>query len=424
MVIWAYFLAGILAFPLVIMIIFIRALSQPAYRHRLHERLGWFSAEKTSSILIHGASVGEIRTLKPFIESLLEQHPEIPLTLTSFTPTGSEQVKNLFHNRVQHSFLPLDILPCVWLFISRLKPKALVLMETEIWPCLIYICHKKGIPVFLINGRISPRSYPKYQKISRLIAPTLQKVEKVLGQSKEDTARFVSLGLPEERATTSGNIKYDLRLPESLIQQSKSIALQLEKRPAWVVGSTHEDEEKLILDAFDHVRKVFPETLLVIVPRHPERFSAVENRVIEQGCAIEKRSSGRIPTSKHQVWLIDTMGELLLFYGAASVCTVCGSFGKTGGHNPIEPALFSKPVIVGTNMRNFAEITEALRNEKGILEVEPVSKNLAQAVLDLLHHPNKGEQMGRNAHKVVKENQGATQASVATLLTHLNLHHG
>jgi len=290
-------------------------------------------------------------------------------------------------------------------------------METELWPTLLHQCHRRGIRLLLINGRISQRSYPRYQKISSLIAPTVSRIDRILAQSQHDPERFISLGAKVKTVSTGGNLKYDMAPPPSGIEQSAETFLsQLQNRQIWVVGSTHDNEEQIILQAFAIVRMARPELLLVVAPRHPERVSQLKVKIAARGLQMVLRSENKIPSKNDNVWLIDTMGELLLFYKIATVCTVAGSFDTIGGHNPLEPALFSKPTVVGPHMTNFEDIMLRLKHAQGVIQtLNSSAEELARNIEDMISHSHSAKQLGANAAAVLKENQGATEKSVNAL---------
>lgn len=402
--------------PLVIGAFMLRSINQRAYRQRLAERLGVLPPMRTGSIVIHAASVGEVIALKPFIRGALERFPDLPITVTTFTPTGSEQVGKLFGDSVQHCYLPIDSPGCVKRFLRAIQPRALVVMETEIWPNLLQQCHVSGVKLCLINGRISSRSLPRYQKLRSLIAPTLAVLEQILSQSQADRERFIALGSDPGRTHCAGNIKYDLTAPENINQQINNLRSTLTERKVWVVGSTHEDEEAIVIAAYQQLLKQMPTLLLIWAPRHPERVNAIATQLGGEGFTWVKRSAALAPSHEHQIWLIDTMGELLLFYALADVCTVAGSFGQTGGHNPLEPALFAQPINVGPMMGHFEDILTQLTARDAIVSLPSCEAlALATSVETLLSNPVHAKAMGTRALEVLRENQGATASSLKML---------
>jgi 3-deoxy-D-manno-octulosonic-acid transferase len=415
--------------PILLLALFIRSKSNSQYRQRLSERLGFFPNSYSNSIIkggiiVHASSVGEVIALTPFVEQLLKQYPQLPITVTTFTPTGSEQVRKQFGSRVQHAFLPLDILPCTQLFLTRLRPKLLILMETELWPNLINQCASKKIKLLLINGRLSNKSMKSYQKISALIKPTLNHFDKILCQSQDNLRNFIQLGANSDLCEVSGNLKFDIRIDDKTREkQAKLSELLPTNRSIWLVASTHQGDEELALMAFEKVKVLFPELLLILVPRHPERFSSVAKLCTSQGYKLAKRSSNSQVTDEN-IWLLDTLGELMAAYALAEIVTMGGSFSHIGGHNPLEPALFKKPVIVGNDMSNFTDVLVQLKENQGVIQLpheeNNVPQQLSHAVINLLENPISAAEYGSRAHQVVLTNQGAslrTLEQVQDLLT-------
>ena len=409
--------------PIILLALLFRSFSNPEYRQRLSERFGFTSSsislkkQKTKGIIVHAASVGEVIAITPFVEQLLLQYPTYPITVTTFTPTGSAQVKKHFGSRVQHTFLPLDILPFTSLFLNRLQPQLMIFMETELWPNLISQCATKKIKLLLINGRLSANSMNSYQKIRALITPTLNHFDKILCQSHDNLNNFLQLGADSDRCQVSGNLKFDISI-NATTEEKKIILTKLlpPNRPVWLVASTHQGDEEIALSAFTVIKEKFPQLLLVLVPRHPERFSSVAKLCINQGYSLAKRSENEQVTD-HNIWLLDTLGELMAAYALADIVTMGGSFSNIGGHNPLEPALFKKPIIVGNDMKNFTEILLQLQKNNGIIQL-PVIENenqqaLAQAVIHLLNNTQAAQLLGSQAHKVVLNNQGASTRTLA-----------
>ncbi|PCI54555.1 MAG: 3-deoxy-D-manno-octulosonic acid transferase [Gammaproteobacteria bacterium] len=415
-----YRIVLLLFLPLVLLALLFRSISNPQYRQRLSERLGFIPKPyKKNGIIVHAASVGEVIALTPFIEQLLQTYPQLPITLTTFTPTGSAQVKKQFSSRVQHCFLPLDILPCTQVFLTRLQPKLMIFMETELWPNLINQCAKKQIKLLLINGRLSAKSMKNYKKISPLITPTLNRFDKILCQSQDNLTNFIQLGANNEHCFVSGNLKFDISINTNILDKQAQLTKLLPKhRQLWLVASTHPGDEKIALTAFKQVKTLFPTLLLVLVPRHPERFNSVEKLCSSDGFSLVKRSENT-PIESQDIWLLDTLGELMAAYSLADIVTMGGSFSQIGGHNPLEPALFKKPIIVGSDMSNFTEVLKQLKQLQGIIQL-PVSytstgqaSQLAEMVIKLLQDTPKAALLGKQAHQVVMNNQGASDRTMS-----------
>ena len=418
--------------PIVLLALLIRSFNHPEYRQRLFERLGFFPKPyKRGGIVVHAASVGEVIALKSFIEKLLVNYPDLPITITSFTPTGSAQITKLFGDRVQHGYLPLDIFPCTTLFLHRLKPKMMIFMETELWPNLISQCARQQVKLLLINGRLSKKSLTSYQKLSALMAPCLNRFDIILTQSEENLTHFLQLGANQSRCMNSGNLKFDIGVNEQVINKKAELAKLLfandnqAKRTVWLVASTHEGDEVIALTAFKELLSRYPSLLLVLVPRHPERFEHVANLCLEQQLTLAKRSESTI-INDEQVWILDSLGELMAAFALSDIVTMGGSFSEIGGHNPLEPALFNKPVIVGHNMSNFNEIMQQLRQENAIIELTnstPTNESSTQLVNEisaLLQQPKRQQTLGENALKVVLQNQGASEKTLDQVINLLS----
>ncbi|WP_286234289.1 lipid IV(A) 3-deoxy-D-manno-octulosonic acid transferase [Thalassotalea sediminis] len=416
--------------PVLLLVLIIRSRTNKAYRQRLKERIGWIPHTcKPNSLVIHAASVGEVIALKPLIQKLLARNDCSCITLTTFTPTGSEQVKKLFGNDVQHCYFPLDVWPCTWLFLHRLKPSALVLMETELWPNIIAQCTSKGIPLQLINGRLSDNSMKSYKKIAWLVSPCLKAFSCILTQSEEHKKNFIKLGSLPEKTTVSGNLKYDISITEETAVKSASLANYIEgDRKIWLVASTHPGDEALALASFSRLKQQHPSLLLILVPRHPERFTSVKHLCEDQQWHVVNRSAQKSVEHTHDIWLIDTLGELLACCALADIVTMGGSFSTIGGHNPLEPALFEKPIIVGHDMSNFREVTAQLLSAGGLAQLHYPSncsqqilhEHLTKQVNQLLNDERARALMGQAALKVVKQNQGASALTCETIARLVN----
>ena len=416
----------LLLLPVLLLALLFRSISNPKYRQRLSERLGFFpnhypaDANNKGGIVLHAASVGEVIALTPLVEQLLQQYSHLPITITTFTPTGSAQVVKHFGSRVQHSFLPLDLLPCTTLFLARLQPKIMIFMETELWPNLINQCAHKKIKLLLINGRLSANSMKSYQKISALITPALNSFDKILCQSQDNLANFLQLGASVEQCQMSGNLKFDISINKQTHEKQATLAKLLPKhRTLWLIASTHQGDEEIALNAFQLIKKQFPQLLLVIVPRHPERFELVAKLCTNQGYSIAKRSE-QTPVTEQDIWLLDTLGELMAAYALADIVTMGGSFSHIGGHNPLEPALFKKAIIVGNDMSNFTDVLAQLQQNKAVVQLplltEPDNgQQLAEAVLHLLPDTDAAHLLGTNAHQVVLNNQGASSRTLTQI---------
>ncbi|MCO6556652.1 MAG: lipid IV(A) 3-deoxy-D-manno-octulosonic acid transferase [Gilliamella sp.] len=395
--------------PLVWLRLLWRSRKAPAYRKRWLERYGFCKNKvKSNGILVHAVSVGETIAAIPLIKALKQQYPCLPITVTTMTPTGSEQVKSLLGDSVSHVYLPYD-LPCaINRFLNTVKPKLVIIMETELWPNFIGQCYKRNIPLILANARLSERSANRYRKLGRAISHLLSKISTVAAQNKQDGERFVSLGLPSDHLAITGSIKFDIDLTAQQQQKIATLKQQWQvNRPVFIAASTHSGEDEIILSAFERLLQTYPDLLLIVVPRHPERFKTVEKLINDCGLNYINRSSGQIPAKQTQVILGDTMGELIELYGIADIAFVGGSLVKHGGHNPLEPALHHIPIISGEHFFNFKVICEQLISADGMIICASTADSLYSAINGLLENKTRSQQIGEQAYQVLKQNQGA-----------------
>jgi 3-deoxy-D-manno-octulosonic-acid transferase len=395
--------------PLVWIRLLWRSRKAPDYRKRWLERYGFCNNKvKSGGILIHAVSVGETLAAIPLIKTLQNQYPQLPITVTTMTPTGSKQVKSILNDSVSHVYLPYD-LPCaIHRFLKTVQPKLVIIMETELWPNLINQCYNKQIPLIVANARLSERSAKRYHKLGQTISKLFAKISIVAAQNKHDGERFISLGLPADHLAVTGSIKFDLELTDKQQQNLTQLKQQWQlHRPVFIAASTHTGEDEIILSAFKQLLQKHPNLLLILVPRHPERFNTVEKLISDNKLNYIKRSTKQSPTDTTQVILGDTMGELLELYGLANIAFVGGSLIEHGGHNPLEPALHRIPIITGEHFFNFKVIGEQLIEADGLLVCDSTVDSLYLMINSLLSDPNRCQQIGENAYQVLRRNQGA-----------------
>lgn len=415
-----------LGLPLVAIRLWLRSRKAPAYAKRIGERFSLgLPAMQAGGIWVHAVSVGESIAAAPMIRALLARYPQLPITVTCMTPTGSERIQALFANepRVQHCYLPYD-LPCAAArFLDRVQPKLAVIMETELWPNHIDQCARRGIPVALANARLSERSAKGYGRFARLTAPMLGQMSLFAVQTEVEAERFRQLGARPETVDVTGSIKFDLSIDPQLLERARELRQQWQamERPVWIAASTHEDEDAVVLDAHRQLLASYPNALLILVPRHPERFNSVFELCQQQGFATVRRSSGEPVSATTSVLLGDTMGELLFLYALADSAFVGGSLVANGGHNLLEPAALAKPVISGPHLFNFLEIAAMLREAGALQEVDD-AEGLAVAVQRLFELPRDAQRMAEAGLKVLKANQGALQRLLDGLDRLLNRH--
>lgn len=404
-----YSLFFYLALPIVLLRLLLRSRKAPAYRQRIAERFALGLPDfKQGGIWLHTVSVGESIAAAPLVRALQERYPNLPITVTCMTPTGSERIRALFDGQVQHCYMPYD-LPCMaGRFLRRLQPRLAIVMETELWPNHIHQCGKMGIPVVLANGRLSERSARGYARFPKLAAPMLSRMSGLAVQTQVEAERFIALGARAERVHVTGSIKFDLHVDEQLIVEAQALKASWEKpeRPIWIAASTHEGEDIQILQAHQQLLQQDADALLILVPRHPERFNTVYQLCMEQGMQTVRRSTQAPVQATQQVLLGDTMGELLLLYALADVAFVGGSLVAHGGHNVLEPAALGKAVISGPHYFNFLDIVGQMQQAGALREVSNASE-LAAAVQQLWHNQEQRDAMQQAGYQVLHNNQGA-----------------
>ena len=406
--------------PVVVLRLAWRGLRAPGYWRRWPERFGAIEPTVGERVIwVHAVSVGEVQAAEPVIRELLDHHPEYSLLVTTVTPTGSAHATALFGAEVAHVYAPYDLSGAVVRFLDRVQPQLAIVMETELWPNLFYACSKRGIPLLLVNARLSEKSTAGYRRFPRLVSETLAAVTEIVAQGKLDAQRFESIGADPGKITVGGNLKFEQRIPHSLIEKAEVLRREWgASRPVWIAASTHEGEDELVLDVFRQVRRQLPDCLLVLVPRHPERFEAVAGLCHQRGYSVVLRSQ-RIPCNKDTaVFIGDTMGELPLFYAAADVAFVGGSLVHTGGHNLLEPAALGIPVVTGPNVSNFTEICDLLVAADACRKVENTAE-LGETVSRWLLDANERHRIGENGRRAVEQNRGALETVLGILKKYL-----
>lgn len=414
-----YSLLLVLLLPLQLLRLLWRSRRAPAYRRRIGERLGWFTPPPHDRPLIwvHAVSLGETLAARPLLERILEQLPQYRLAVTTTTPTASAQLQRLFGTRVFHVYAPWDTPGAVRRSLSRLQPRLLLIMETELWPNLLLQCARRGCPVLLANARLSARSAARYRRVPGFTRRTLEFLDGIAAQTEEDARRLRDLGAPTERLQVLGNLKHDLQIGEALRAQAAQLrrAWHLGERPVLIAASTHPGEEELALQAFARLRAAQPAALLLLVPRHPERAGALAARCRDAGWNLCRRSSGDAVDPAVDLLLVDTVGELLLFYGLADIAVVGGSFAGHGGHNPLEPAAWGLPVLCGPSMFNFAQAAARLQ-AAGALTTVSDGAQLAEQVLSLAADEQARRDRGSAGRAIVAAGRGVLEALFVQVL--------
>jgi len=411
----AYTILLYLALPLVLLRLLWRSIRAPAYRRRWLERFGVFRPPPGwGGLWIHAVSVGEIQAIMPLIRHLLDDRPRLPITVTTTTPTGSARVIEQLGDQVFHVYFPYDLPPALTGFLRRVRPRVLLMVETEIWPNLLHHCRLHGVYTLLANARLSAKSARGYARLGRFTRETFSQIDCVAAQADADAARFRELGVPPERVRVTGSIKFDMNIPASLEERVEVLRREWGGRPVWVAGSTHEGEEERVLFAHHKVLARFPNALLVLVPRHPERFERVAGLCKRERLRLARRSRHADFDAQAQVYLGDTMGELPILLGSGDVAFIGGSLVNTGGHNMLEASAQGVPVCFGPHVFNFAAISELLL-EHGAARLVHNEAELADQVIAWFADASRRAEAGENGRRVVAKNRGALQRLINRL---------
>lgn len=394
--------------PVILLRMVWRGQREPAYRQRWRERFGFYGKAATSQpcVWFHAVSVGEAEAAFPLIRAISRHLQHTPILVTTTTPTGSSRVKSVLGNQVAHVYLPYDLPDGVLRFLNHFRPCLAVVMETEIWPNLFHSCGKRRIPLAIVNARLSERSARGYARLGGFTRNTLQNVQLIAAQTRADAERFLAVGACSESVTVTGNIKYDLELPADYFQQAAGLRQSLfGNRPVWIAASTHEGEENLLLNVFASLRKTCPHLLLVLVPRHPPRFDLVARLCLAEGFKLGRRSLHE-DAILSDIFLVDTLGELRLFYAASDIAFVGGSLVPVGGHNVLEAAIAGVPVLFGPHMFNFKEAGKLLVEAGGAEQLADADQ-LALTVSELLTDAQRCKRMGERGRQFVESGRGA-----------------
>lgn len=397
-----------LLLPFILLRLWIKNRKTPNGLQFWHERLGFgLRPYSPGGIWVHAVSVGESLTAIPLIKLLQQRYPTIPITVTNETITGAERIRAGLEN-VTQLYFPYDLPLILRKFFKALQPKLLILLETELWPNLLEACQLYQVPVALVNARLSERSARSYRRILPITQKMLKNIDIVAAQFQADADRFIGLGFPSEKIQITGSLKFDLTLPFQITEQAQNWRkIWGEKRPVWIAASTHPGEEELILQAFTEVRRSYPDLLLVSIPRHVDRVPQLQQLYSSSAYKIAKRSDyTETEMGAVDIFIGDTMGELLIFYSAADLAFVGGSLVEKGGQNPLEPAAVGLPILSGPYTFNFATITEQLKQRNVKIQVNNAIE-LAAQVTALLSNPQLRQQMAQEAKKFVAENKGS-----------------
>jgi len=395
----------------------IKGVKEPLYRHRVHERLGIIPKIPVPVIWIHCASIGEFKAANTLIDTLIQKFTDYRVLVTTVTATGSQSVIDTYQSKVLHYYLPLDLPIIVNKYIKKINPSICIFLEKEIWPNLIHTLNKKNIPILLVNARLSQRSLEKYQKFTpKLVEQTLNKLSVIATQNQNSANRFIELGVDAGKVVATGNIKFDQN-PSVNKAISKKIKTIIGKRKVVVFASTHKGEEVQIIDAYlNHKDSI--NALLVIIPRHPERFNEVYKMMQKHQLNITKRSINK-PCKDCDILLGDSMGEMMSYLDIADIVFIGGSLNNTGGHNMLEPAALSKPILFGPNVFNFAEISTDLLEQNGAIQIVNAD-DLFKSISALLADTKTAKTLGNNANQYFQSKQGSVNKLIEQV--RLSLH--
>lgn len=386
------------------------------YFQRWNERYGSYpqAPPRKADVWLHAVSVGEVNAAAPVVDALRKARPDLRWVITTITPTGSARVTALWGDAVDHVYAPYDLPGAVARFLSHYQPSVALVMETELWPNLLFGCHDRRIPTYILNARLSARSLRGYSVLRPLIARTLRTLKRIAAQSAADARRFTVLGATPEQVLDIGNLKFDVRMPEGLEAFRATFRQYTGARPVWIAASTHEDEEAGVLAIHRELRAQWPDLLLLWAPRHPERFARVQDLATAAGLRVSTRTAQRWPGSESDVFVIDTLGELSAFYACADIAFVGGSLQAIGGHNLLEPAAVGTPVVTGPHLHNFVEIAKRLK-EAGALEIGQDARGIAAILRHLLAEPEARARMAQHGRALVEHGRGALARTLAMI---------
>jgi 3-deoxy-D-manno-octulosonic-acid transferase len=416
-----YSVALYLALPALFMRLAWRGLRSPGYRRRWMERLGYVAPLPADgrTVWVHAVSVGEVQAALPLVHALGTRRPDCRILVTTTTPTGSVRVRQVVGPGTAHAYLPYDLPDAVARFLDRVRPAVGIVMETELWPNLVAGCERRAIPLVLANARLSERSARGYARVGALTRQMLAGISAIAAQSAEDAARLIALGASADCVHVTGSIKFDVPVSAATVEQGRALRGRWGAgRGVLIAASTHEGEEEHILDAFARIVARVPDCLLVLVPRHPERFEAVAALARRRGFATVRRTAEPADCSIVDIYVGDTMGELAAFYAGSDVAFVGGSLVPVGGHNVLEPAALGVPVVHGPHCFNFAEITRQLDDVGAAVQVAD-GQDLAATVCELLTDADRRHRMGELGREFVERSRGARERLVDILEYHL-----
>jgi len=409
-----YVLLVYLLAPLVIAMEAWKALWNPEYRGRLRQRLGFIEMQPHGGCLwVHAVSVGEVQAAAALIQALRKLYPAMPVVITTVTPTGAQRARALFGETVHQYYLPYDLPGSVGRFLDCVQPRVAIILETEIWPTLYHTLGRRGIPLVMASARVSTRSVDRYRRMASLFRETLSHGILIGAQTAADAERFRAIGAAPDRVRVTGNVKFDMEIPAASVAAGRDFRARCAAgRPVWVAGSTHEGEEEAALIAHAIVRERHPGALLILVPRHPQRFESVRALLRRRGLDFAQRSSSQEPVARQAVYLVDTLGELQMFYAAADVAFVGGSLVPVGGHSLLEPAVLGLPMLSGPHTHNAQDVADLLE-QCGALRIVRGNEDLARRTCQWLDEPALARADGARGQQAVAQSRGAVSRLVA-----------
>jgi len=406
-----------LSLPIAILKLLTKERKSPLKKAKLKNQLGFVTKTSGRVIWIHCVSVGEFNAARPLIDQLFDLFPEHKLAITTTTITGAEAVRNHYKGRAIHYFFPFDLPLIVSPYINKINPVACILLETEIWPNLINNLNKKNIPVMLINARLSERSLNKYKKFSsKFIQKTINQLTLIGSQNNHSSERFLTLGILPNKVITVGNLKFDSN-EKNNPKITHSLKQMIGQRRVVVFASTREGEEKKIIQSYVNLKEKF-DALLIIVPRHPQRFDEVFNLIVNNGLKVKRRSDGLECSKSTQVLLGDSMGELLSYYSVCDIAFIGGSLVDTGGQNMLEAAAESKPILFGSSVFNIEKIAQLFLEKEAAIQVgdaDDLMKTISKLLLDHI----KREKLGENAKNLFEKNRGAVDRLIKLIIPNI-----
>ena len=396
-----------------------RGFRQREYFQRWNERYAAYGdAPHAATVWVHAVSVGEVNAAAPLVDALRATRPDLRLLVTTITPTGSSRVRALWGSDVEHVYLPYDLPGAVTRFLAHYRPRLALVLETELWPNLLFGCRDHGVPAYIVNARLSERSLRGYRVLRPLLARALRTLRGVLAQSSADGERFERLGAAPAAIAVTGNLKYDIAADPRVPGFVDDFRERIGMRPVWIAASTHGEEEAAVIAIHQRLRLRWPDLLLLWAPRHPERFKPVAQAAVDAGWRVATRRLTHSPDRDDAVFVVDTLGELMLFYACAEVAFVGGSLQDIGGHNLLEPAAVGAAIVTGPHLHNFSDIATQLE-QAGALRIGADAQAVGDDIAALLEDAGVRARMASAARALVEQGRGTLQRTLAAIAADL-----